>query len=314
MRSIVHSCMTIMSSLSFNSLFEMRRLWADRRSDICWLLSILYLRCCLLRPKMTRIGSAFNSLFEMRYPRDRSPRPVGRPALSILYLRCWDPLTTASRAGQSLFLSILYLRCNSIFAATNLRYPNIWPFNSLFEMQGLSQGGHDQALKGQCLSILYLRCTSGATIQHLKKSMPHLSILYLRCAYLSVLYVLLRMVKDFQFSIWDATRYLLQRGLELYTFNSLFEMPFAIYLYDAGINLANLSILYLRCGRRTQSAYLADPSSFNSLFEMQQMLQSLPPVVRELYFQFSIWDAPCRGHCARRRDEEVIFQFSIWDA
>ena len=35
MRSIVHSCMTIMSSLSFNSLFEMRRLWADRRSDIC---------------------------------------------------------------------------------------------------------------------------------------------------------------------------------------------------------------------------------------------------------------------------------------
>mgnify|MGYP005618806777 CR=1 FL=1 len=121
-----------------------------------------------------------------------------------------------------------------------------------------------------------------------------LSILYLRCRPLPQLH-LHRQWDDFQFSIWDA-----HRGLGA----------------AAGPGRTFLSILYLRCGGAAStwgSSFRG--STFNSLFEMQEIPPFPIPQYAWLVFQFSIWDARwCRRSRRRRLGGRWCFQFSIWDA
>ncbi len=104
--------LTAFQSMSFNSLFEMRRPYGV--INIRWwrpYLSILYLRCRRVKRGASGLyaKTPFNSLFEMR----RS--------------------APADATSATTTLSILYLRCSS--ARYRLYHPVVmFTFNSLFEM------------------------------------------------------------------------------------------------------------------------------------------------------------------------------------
>ena len=75
-------------------------------------------------------------------------------------------------------LSILYLRCR--IRKELERICALKAFNSLFEMH-TTHNPADSPHAPADLSILYLRCASGAHVARRGIDLQHLSILYLRC-------------------------------------------------------------------------------------------------------------------------------------
>ncbi len=128
-----------LSSLSFNSLFEMRSRTPPTKSPLLseHPVSILYLRCPILGPAAKNtpstvsvsilylrcrqprlvptdvLGVCFNSLFEMPGRLCSSPSTSRmRWRVSILYLRC--RLRRRRHCRRLYGVSILYLRCNDL--------------------------------------------------------------------------------------------------------------------------------------------------------------------------------------------------------
>ncbi len=176
----------------------------------------------------------------------------------------WPTALRAQIAFNSLFEMPSHLKAAVVTG-------NVVAFNSLFEMlRAVHVRGNGRHLLK--LSILYLRCTTSAWVEFSETGMV------------------------FQFSIWDAW-----------------------FTPGLGDNYnVFLSILYLRCiatnAPRTiiripyifqfsiwdaSVTWYGTPwgtiSSFNSLFEMRDVLQRRGWVGRGGYFQFSIWDANYRN-------------------
>ena len=238
--------------IPFNSLFEMRKRSSERHRGSTQLLSILYLRCAW-RVFVDHASwlFTFNSLFEMRRC------PVGKVAIGAVgvgafQFSIWDAVAIASGAR--------------VVARKAFQF-SIWDANPAQHHDASA----DQEVQ---LSILYLRCVSGAVSGTTPALPAGLSILYLRCTGTRVARpgAVLRL---FQFSIWDAEsgKRVNGQGIQRYFQFSIWDaVPQRLdYVF---LEPLKLSILYLRC--------------------MLPYWESTV-VAFALSFQFSIWDARYSG-------------------